>query len=162
MRKHIVPGMLLAAAIGLGLPIGLSQVKAEDVAAFPPDMLGTPAAAPIAAKVLPPTFTPPASDTLAAAPSVSPDAPAPSAITASSDALPTGSTTRATQPVKPVAVVKLHRKHFRHVAHARRVPLPPVRAAALPKPAPRVVQTAAVTPACPGFCGKYVLVGVGF
>jgi hypothetical protein len=178
MRKHVFSGMLLAVVVGLSLPPGLGKVKAEDgTGVFPPDMLKIPVLTPALEDSL--LKAAPTGDavTQAAAPAQpaglaeSSALAAPSTLLASTDSAKTRAKTsvlsKVSEPDAPAAKHQTkarlaHRAHSgkRHVLHARRLPLPPIKVVAAPRPAVQIVQTAAAS--CAGFCGKYVLVGVGF
>jgi hypothetical protein len=176
MRKFVVPGLLLAVAAGLALPLASGGVRAEDSETlFPPEMLKTAPALTAAVHAAPPI------PTLTA----SPAEPSPPIAALATDAVSTGvdptvvasskvvaATKNVTSAATPVARRHAHvvadapRRHYRIVRHAHRRPvLYPVQTARVPVPPQRLAQTqptAVVTAHCAGFCGNYVLVGVGF
>ena len=169
MRKHALSGMLLAAALGLSLHAGAGQVLAEDGAElFPPEMLQP--AAPKAPVPAPAPAGLAAAESAPAAASSAAGTPVPVVVATSVPLAPVARAPIAFEAAAPQKIVAArkraearvvaHRRHVRHIQHARLVPavLPPVRAVfAPPLPAVRIAQSS-----CSGFCGKYVLVGVGF
>ena len=167
MRKFAVSGIMLGAAMGLALPLG-GGVQAEDSnGLFPPDMLQ---AAPVNIAVVAsaPKLTSGPAATVVAAPAAEPLVLASSAVPrrlAGVDAKHREDATASTRRhVAPLRLAALH--HKRHVRHARHIPIVtyPVQTARVPLPPLRLADTRSVTAAssCVGFCGKYVLVGVGF
>ena len=154
MRKHVLTGLFLATALGLGMSSGFGPAMAEDgTDSFPPEMLRVASSADTGGVAVPAPDVVTAPALVASSTLATPDA-----------ALPTSSTSRMTKTSKArMAAWRIwHNRAIRHVQHARLMsPVRPVaRVFAIPAPVVRIAQTA--DSACPGFCGKYVLVGVGF
>ena len=165
MRKFAVSGIMLGAAMGLALPLG-GGVQAEDSnGLFPPDMLR---AAPVNVAIVPsaPKLTsgPAATVVAAAEPLVLASSAVPRRLAGIDAKHGEDATASTRRHVAPHRLAALH--HKRHVRHARHIPIVtyPVQTARVPLPPLRLADTRSVTAAssCVGFCGKYVLVGVGF
>jgi hypothetical protein len=177
MRKFAIPSLFMAVAAGLAVPLAVSRADDSEIV-FPPEMLKT-APALSASRAMPPV------PTLTAAPAeqtatVMPDAvnvDIDPAIVASTRKSPRAAAASENPPAEDavvthraakarIAAVK-HRHLLRHVRHAHRRPMfYPVETARVPLPPVRVAQTQpapiATAIRCAGFCGNYVLVGVGF
>lgn len=168
MRKFAVSGVVLAVALGIALPLAGGVLAEDKGGLFPPDMLQL---APLS-KVASRAVTPPVPVLVEAPGTVATDAPKLDSMLLASSTPPariagvtaahrdfTASTPRHAS-LRRVAML-YHRRHVRHVRH---ITAYPVQTARVPLPPLRVAETRTVSPvaSCVGFCGSYVLVGVGF